>query len=202
MKRLLASAILLITCACSQGSPLITESVLTEGMKIIASTPSGKVVIEGKKGFNRTYSGEGWAKASQLTPRTTRWYGSLGLYDPAGSNSPYDRLLLDEGRQFFSSESEALRYFKAMSGFFGPLTYNNSGLVIAYKITPIPGGLPVRHLTIWQIYLNGARPTSLRGATDKNIEVSGGEIPDKATVTPAPFGYERELADKEYEVSH
>jgi hypothetical protein len=171
-------------------------------MKISASTPSGKIVIQGKKGFTRLYSGENWAKSSELIPRTTRWYGSLGLYDPADSDSPNDRLLLDEGKQFFSSDSEALRYMKSLSGFFGPLTYDNSGLVIAYKITAIPGGKPTRHLTIWQIYVNGTKPTALRGAIDKNIEISGGTIPEKATPAPAPIGYERELSDKEYGLSN
>jgi hypothetical protein len=168
-------------------------------MKITAITPSGKIVIEGKRGFTRSYSGDGWSKSSELTPRTTRWYGSLGLYDPAESISRYDRLLIDEGRQFFSNESEALRYLKSMSGFFGQLTYNNSGLVVAYKITEIPGGKPVRHLTIWQIYINGSKPITLRGAVDKNIEIVGGTIPTTTSPAPAPMGYERELSDKEYD---
>ena len=184
--------------ACRQKVLPFTESVLSDGMKICATTPSGKIIIEGKMGCSRSYRDGNWVKTSDLTPRTTRWYGSLGLYDPASSYSQCDRLLVDEGRQFFSSESEALRYLKSLSGFFGPLTYNNRGLVIAYNITAIPGGKPIRHLTIWQIYINGARPISLRGAVDSKIEVSGGVIPDRAVPGDAPIGYERELADKEY----
>jgi hypothetical protein len=174
------------------------ESVLSEGMKITATTPSGKVVIEGKKGFARAYSGDGWSMNSTLIPRPTRWYGSLGLYDPAGSSSKYGRLIVDEGRQFFSSESEALRYMKALSGYFEKLIYNNSGLVIAYKVIDMKGGEPTRSLTIWQFYINGKRPTSMRGADDSNIKIEGGVIPETATPFPASIGYERELANSEY----
>lgn len=190
----------MIATACNQKTslPSVTESVLTDGMKITAFTPSGKITVEGGKGVARSYSGENWTKSSKLIPRTTRWYGSLGLYDPAGSFTLGDRLLLDEGKQFFSSESEALRYMQSISGYYGPLTYNNSGLVIAYKVIDIPNEKPTRSLTIWQFYINGNKPTILRGATDKNIEVTGGTIADTATPASAPIGYPRELADKEY----
>jgi hypothetical protein len=178
----------------------VTESVLTNGMRIVAHTPSGQVVIEGKRGFARKYSGDGWSKTATLTPRTTRWYGSLGLYDPAPSNSLSDRLLLDEGTQFFSTESEALRYLKALSRFFGALTFSKSGLVVAYKVIDISGGRPSRSLEIWQIYIDGSKPTSLRGGDDNSIEISGGSIPSRATPAPARVGFERELAETEYDV--
>jgi len=120
------------------------------------------------------------------------------LYDPADSNSLGDRLLLDEGRQFFQSESEALRYIQFLSGYYGPITFNNSGLVVAYKVIPIANEKPTRSLEIWQFYINDAKPESLRGAVDKNIEISGGTIPDSAVPAQAPIGSERTLADKEY----
>ena len=201
MKLLAALAIFFGTFAligCAKSALPEVEPVLTEGMKISAITPSGKIVVEGGKGFARTYSGEGWSKSSNLIPRRTRWYGSLGLYDPAGSFSMHDRLIIDEGRQFFETESEALRYLKSMSGYFGQLTYTSNGLVVAYKVIEIPGGRPTRNLTIWQIYINGAKPTSLRGAVDKNIQISGGITPEKALPIPAPTGYERKLSSEEY----
>ena len=176
-----------------------TENVLSEGMKITAYTPSGKISMEGRKGVTRVFSGEKWSKTSNLIPRTTRWYGSLGLYDPAPSNSMHGRLIVDEGRQFFFNESEALRYLQSLSGYYGRLTYNNSGLVIAYKVIDIAGGDPTRSLTIWQIYIDGKKPSLMRGAVDKNIEITGGQTPDTATPFPATVGYEREIADKEYD---
>ena len=189
----------LVSCNQNPTSSPATESVLSDGMKITALTPSGKINIEAGKTFARSYSGENWSKSSNLIPRNTRWYGSLGLYDPAGSFTKGDRLLIDEGKQFFLTESEALRYMQYISAYNGKLTYNNNGLVIAYKVVVIPNEKPTRNLAVWQFYINGKKPISLRGAVDKNIDVSDGTIADTATPAVAPIGYPRELADKEYD---
>lgn len=192
---------LLSLSACDRKTdPLpFTENVLSEGMRITAYTPSGKISIEGGEGVTRVFAGENWSKTSNLTPRITRWYGSLGLYDPSPSDSMHGRFIVDEGRQFFSNESEALRYLQSLSGYYGRLTYNNSGLVIAYKVIDVEGDRPTRSLTVWQIYINGKKPSSMRGAVDKNIEITGGHTPDTASPFPAAVGYEREIAGKEYD---
>jgi hypothetical protein len=192
----LATAV--ISCGLLQSNPDANEMVLSEKMKISALTPLGRITIEAGKGFARQYSGVDWSKSSRLIPRTTRWYGSFGAYDPAGSSTRGDRLLVDEGRQFFSSESEALRYMNTLGGYYGSLTYNNSGLVIAYHVVEIPNEKPTRTIQVWQFYINGKRPSTLRGAVDENIEISGGTIPDKVTPMQAPIGYERALSDREY----
>lgn len=186
--------------SCQRTAPLPpdTEAVLSDGMKIAVITPSGKLEIEGKAGALRAYSGEDWSRTATLIPRKDRWAGSHGLYDPASSATLGDRLLIEEGRQYFSSESEAQRYMQRLKGYYGTLTYNSSGLVVAYKIIDIENEKPTRSLEVWQFYINGKRPTALRGAVDRNIEVSGGTIPDQSTPAPVPEGYERELADSEY----
>ena len=183
--------------ACNRNQP-IPEAVLSEGMKVSAITPSGKLIIECGNGTTRTYQGENWSKASKLIPRTTRWSGSLGLYDPAGSNTLGDRLLLEEGRQFFSSESEAMRYLQTLNGYYGSVTYSNDGLVVTYSVTAIPNEKPTRDIQLWQIYINGVKPKALRGGTNQNIKIEGGTILEQATPTPAPVGYERQISDKEY----
>lgn len=188
-----------ISISCNHKSSSTPEFVITDGMKIIAYTPSGKITIEGKAGFARSYSGDSWATSSVLIPVEKRWNGSLGLYDPVGSSTLGGRLIIQEGKQFFTSESEALRFMKFLSMYFGPLTYNKSGLVIAYKIIEIPNEKPTRSLEVWQLYINGSKPLSLRGAIDTKIEISGGTIPDKASPTPGPIGYEREISAQEYE---
>jgi len=70
--------------------------------------------------------------------------------------------------------------------------------VIAYQVVDIPNEKPTRYITVWQLYINGTKPSTLRGAVDGSIEIIGGTIPDKATPIPAPIGYEREISDKEY----
>jgi hypothetical protein len=195
----LSALLIPVGISCDQKMPSSTEFVLSEGMKISAQTRSGRIDIQAGKGPHRIYSSDGWSKTSTLEPRTTRWYGSFGLYDPAPGFSQHDRLILDEGRQFFSSESDALRFMKFMSGFYGSLTYTNNGLVVAYKVTEIPGGKLLRDLTIWQFYINGEKPKALLGAVDQNIQVTGGSIPEKASPIAVPVGYGRQLADVPYD---
>lgn len=203
--RLLLPPALVLLGACEKqnaSSSLVTESVLSDGMRITASTPNGELVITGKKGPMRIYSGPGWSKDSTLIPRQKRWYGSLGLYDPAGSETQSGRVIVDEGRQFFVSESEALRYMKYLSGYFGELTYSKRGLVVAYKVIPVEGGSPIRSIAVWQIYINGQRPTSFRGGDDSKIKIEGGSIPVTAIPSVAPVGMERELSLLEYQAPH
>lgn len=165
-----------------------TEHVLTDGVVITAETPEGPVRIAGKKGTKRIYSGDAWSKTRHLDPRDVRWYGSLGLYDAALSSSPHGRLLLDEGRLFFDSTRDAVRYLRSRAV---PLVYNNRGLAVGLKVAEWPGKErkePVRTVEVWQIYIKGEKPKSLPGAKDGAISVVGGTIPDNASPYPAKIG--------------
>jgi hypothetical protein len=104
---------------------------------------------------------------------------------------------VDEGRLFFDTESDALRYLYEGSDYFKPV-FNNRGLVVGFHVENIPGGEPTRSVQIWQIYIKGKVPDSLRGANDQAISVTGGNTPDQATPHPAPIGYEKALGDREY----
>ena len=185
------------SCGAQDKLPPTTEFVLSKGMVVTATNPNGTVTISAGSGPERTFSGKGWSKKSELTPRTTRWYGSLGLYDPAESNTPYGRVLVDEGRLFFKDESEALKYLFAGSADFKPV-FTNHGLVVGYDVESIPGGEPTRSIQIWQIYINGKRPISMRGADDAAITIKGGSIPEEAAPHDAPVGLPVTLGDQEY----
>lgn len=191
----------LFACSCTSGNKgeLLphTEVVLTPGMTIAATNPNGTVTIHSDGNATRIFSGGGWNKKASLIPRTTRWYGSLGLYDPASSNTPHGRLLFDEGRLFFGSESEALRYLYVGSAYFKPV-FTKDGLVVGYDVKPISGGEPTRSIQVWQIYINGRKPTAMRGADDSVITVSGGSTPTTASPNPAPIGYKKTLGRQEY----
>jgi hypothetical protein len=184
-------------CATMRDVLPTTEYVLSAGMKISAETPNGHVEIRAGNGTERSFSGDGWSKKRVLVPRSTRWYGSLGLYDPAASHSPYGRLLADEGRLFFESESEALRYLYVGSGHLKPV-FSSRGLVVGFHVAPGPDGEPTRHIVLWQIYIHGERPRALRGADDAAIKVEGGEIPEIASPNPARIGHPMTLGAHEY----
>ena len=192
MKYVLIWATLFLLSSCGlliHELPSTTEYVLSDGMTITATTPNGKVSITGCRGTKRIFAGDGWTKTRYLIPRDERWYGSLGLYDAAGSFTPYGRLLVDEGRLFFESKSAAERHLHA--DYCDPV-YNDDGLAVGFRISEIPGGEPTRTVEIWQIYINGKKPTSLKGANNKAITVIGGVIPDTATPYPAVVGHEME----------
>ena len=174
-----------------------TENVLANGMTITAYTPTEKLVIEGKKGTRRAFKGKGWSTTANLTPRPTRWYGSLGLYDPADSYTQDGRLLINEGRQFFSNEDEVLHYICHFKRISNTVIYNNSGLIIAYKITSLKSGAVVRYIHIWQVYIHGEKPTSLKGADDHVIVLSGGTTSDTATPHEAEMGEARQMCSEQ-----
>jgi len=193
---LLACA-LLTACGTRRALYPFTETVLTEGTTLTARTPSGLITISAGKGTSRTYGGDGWIAEKQLIARPVRWYGSLGLYDPAASATPYGRVLAEEGKLFFETETEALRYFYVGSTFMQPV-FTRDGLVVGYRISLIPGGEPVRSIQLWQVYIKSHKPRNLRGAQDGIISIRGGTIPETAPPYPAPIGHARTLGEKEY----
>ena len=176
-----------------------SEAVLTPGMRVTATNPNGTVTIVAGEGTERHYSGPGWQKKLTLIARTTRWDGSLGLYDPASSYSPYGRLLAEEGRIHCSSISEAMRWLYVGSAVKRPV-YTNNGLIFGYDIAIPPGGVgePTRSVKFWQLYIQGRRPRHLHGADDRAIRIEGGTIPDRSRPHPAPVGYELGRGDREY----
>jgi hypothetical protein len=160
-------------------------------MRIIATTPNGPLTITAGQGTRRRYSGEGWSKSISLIARTQRWYGSLGLYDPADSFSPYGRLLAEEGQLHFSTVARAMgwiheRNLEAVSADDRPI-YTGDGLVLCYSNRPVPGsGVATRSVQIWQFYVGGSRPHDLPGASDGAIHVEGGAIAATSTTVAAP----------------
>jgi len=65
-------------------------------------------------------------------------------------------------------------------------------------VEKIPGGEPTRSVTIWQIYIRGKRPTTLRGADDTAVKMAGGTIAETAEPNDAPVGEPMTIGDKEY----
>jgi len=87
-----------------------SEPVLQPKDTIVVNHPVGSLEIQAVSAASRRFVSDGWEIELDLIPRKSRWDGSAGRYDPATSSVPYGRLIFEEGRQFFSSESEALRF--------------------------------------------------------------------------------------------
>lgn len=197
---LLSIALLIAGCATQPPRQLLpfSETVMSPGMRVTAMNPNGTVTITAAEGTLRRYSGNGWQKSSSLIARSTRWNGSLGLYDPASSFSPYGRLLAEEGRIHCTSVSQAMRWLYVGSDRNRP-TYTNNGLVFCYSVSVPPnGGESTRSVELWQLYINGRRPDHLPGANDRAIRVEAGSIPDTSTPHSVTVGYELSQGSHEY----
>lgn len=157
-----------------------SEVVLKPGTSVTATNANGTVTIEAGEGTERTFKGQGWTQTKKLVARRERWIRSLGLYSPSGN------VMADEGRLHFASTSEALRYLYVGSDFYKPV-YTNNGLVFGYFFDA-SGWPTMRHIELYQIYINGKRPTAIPGADDSALSVSGGSIMDESTPYPAPSG--------------
>jgi len=180
-----------------------SEVVMSPGMRIEGTNPNGTVVVTAGDGTLRSYKGDGWETSIRLISRSERWNDSLGLYDPAGSSSPFGRVLVEEGRLHFSSVDDAMRYLYVGSLYTKPV-FTNNGLVFCYSLAKPRESWQgtVRSVHILQIYINGVRPTSLPGADDRAIRVTGGSILDSSQPYPAPVGRYMVLGDEPYDPGH
>jgi hypothetical protein len=201
ISKVLVSGLLVLIMGCS-GRYLkpYSEVVMSPGMRIEGTNLNGTVLVTAGDGTLRSYKGDGWETSIRLISRPTRWNDSLGLFDPAGSSSPFGRLIVQEGRLHFSSVDDAMRWLYVGSLDTKPV-FTNNGLVFSYAIARPRESWQgaVRTVEIWQLYINGKRPTNLPGADDHAIKVIGGSIPDLSQPYPAPVGRYMVLGDEPYD---
>jgi hypothetical protein len=167
--------------------PARNEVVMTPGMKITATTTAGKITINAGKGLKRSYTWEGATRSVEMEPREERWYGSLGLYFPGPgehwkNHKGITRGVVEEGQQHFKTTDEALKWLGERK--WMPYVYRDDGLVVGWNKTPARRQLNVE---VWQILINGKKPTKLRGSQDDKIKV---EVPKEK---PQPSSHFRTL---------
>ena len=100
--------------------PLTCEVAMPPGMRILATTRSGTIVITAVDEVTRSYTWDGATRAIELEPHRSRYYGSLGLFhDPTDDNWRDNRGItgcsLKEGQQHFTTTDEALAWLKEAS---------------------------------------------------------------------------------------
>jgi hypothetical protein len=166
----------------NRGSKLVVaerETVMIEGMKIVANTPAGSITIKAGKGFERTYTWNGCTRSLTMLPREKRWYGNYGIYYPGVGNHWEDcngvtRAVVQEGQQHFDNLEQAIDHIntkKKTVSFFRDgkegSVYTNDGLVVLWGIEH-----NVFTADVLQILINGNKPVQLPGAQDDLITVS------------------------------
>ena len=174
------------------------ENVLKPGMTLVAENANGELRITSESDIQRDIRGKDWKKNTRMLRRKERWNGSLGIYSPGRSNGRTDRLVYSEGQLFFDSESDALKYLYVGSLRSKPI-YTNDGLVFSFYESQGPRGMVARSVEVFQIYIQGKKPTQLRGADDDAIKLEGGTTAESAEPQAAPVGYEIIPGKEEYQ---
>lgn len=154
-------------------SPGHTETVMSEGMQIVASTKSGTIRIGADRGYRRTYRWGSCSKAVTLTPRPERWHGSLGIYSPGAGPTWWIpcggvwRAVVEEGQQHFDSYESATEWIGKRRGL--EFVYRNDGLVVGWLLS---SGRDQINVEVWQILISGRKPDHLDGADDTNLTIT------------------------------
>ena len=146
------------------------ELVMTNGMVIIAETPTGTITITAGRGLKRTYIWEGASRSATLWPRSKRWYGSLGAYYPGPgehwrNHNGITRGVLEEGQQHFDSEQQAMEWLRTR---YSPTVYRDDGLVVSFGKVIERRQLNV---DVWQILIRGVKPERLERSNNNKIKV-------------------------------
>ena len=139
--------------------PFKNEIVMPPNATITATTNSGTISISSGKGLKRYYTWDNVTRSAVLGARSTRWYGSLGIYN-AGMGSHWlpkhngiSRGVLEEGQQHFDTYEEAMSWLKMKCR---GCVYNDSGLVVWFSKSLSREQLNV---DVWQIYIGGETPS-------------------------------------------
>ncbi len=151
------------------------ELVLQEGARLTAKTSSGNVSIVAGRGFDRKYEWDGCSLSANMGARKSRWFGSMGIYDPAGSFgrlgsgcNGISRTVVQERQIHFEDRSAAeewmARYRKT-----APTVWSDDGLLVQWDLVP---GREQINVDLWQICIAGRRPSELSGATNQALELA------------------------------
>lgn len=164
--------------------PQKCELVMTPGMKITFRDSEGDLLISAGNGLKRSFTWNGGSRAVELWPRIERWNGSFGGYFPGMGTHWFPhhgvfRCVVDEGQLNFSSTAKALRWLSKTPGYVRRY-YRNDGLSIW-----VARNGPTLGVEVYQIYINGSKPSKLTGASDEKIFVVPLESISEKTCAPA-----------------
>lgn len=119
-----------------------TELVMSEGSVIDAHSESGRIKILAGPKFQRRYQWNGCELVAHPCPRSERWYGSLGIYDPApgfaywSSCDGISRPVVEEEQLHFPTLDDAEAWVSRFTRIFPETTvHRNDGLLVQWRIT-------------------------------------------------------------------
>ena len=166
------------------------ETVMTEGSQIITDIKGKTLNISAGPCYERIYTWESGTCTILQQARTSRWYGSFGIYSPSamdwkpGSCEELNHAVVEEGQQQFSNVSDALAWLNGKYSNwqslpesqwrptinFSQSAYTSDGLLVSWELSPLEDK-KFLNVHVWQVYINGIKPTKLEGAQDSKIKV-------------------------------
>jgi hypothetical protein len=161
--------------ACSQVGAS-SELVLRSGAHLRAHTSSSNITVIAGNGFERRYEWDRCSLNANMSARSERWLGSLGIYDPAGRLilNPFagchgiSRTVVQEGQIHFADEAGANAWISKYRPIYRSVAWTNDGLLVAWDIRPERSQLNV---DVYQICIHGQRPVHLNGAMDDAVQI-------------------------------
>lgn len=149
---------------------------MSDSMKICATDNNEKICVVADGKTKRIISWDGEEHPINLIPRKKRWHGELGLISPEQPDNVWKtqkcslRALIREAQIRYKSLEDAvdkLRFpFAKKDGWH--IVYNNQGLLIMWNKTIMPGNNTL-DISIYQILINGKKPTQIPGNKNEQI---------------------------------
>src|SRR5882672_11258352 len=161
----------LLLCVPSLALAAMPELVLQEHVRLTAQTPHGAIAVVAGSGIARTYQWRSCSLEARMHPRATRWFGSLGIYDPAPSDlgslftrqcEGLSRTVVQEGQIHFADAVAASAWLRRYAE-VRPTVWSSDGLVVQWSTSPRREQLSV---DIWQVCVANQYPTQLPEAKD------------------------------------
>ena len=172
-----------------------TELVMQPRARFEAQDRGFRIAIIAGEGNERRYEWGNCSLTAHPCARGKRWYGSLGIYDPApgvaymfSGCDGVSRPVVEEGQIHFQNQSSAEAWIERYARVSDQSTvWTHDGLLISWRLTRERGQLSV---DVYQVCIGGQTPQTLAGATDAAITVTAASDKavarhDCATVSPA-----------------
>ena len=148
-----------------------TRLAMQPGMVIEAKNKNGTVYIEYLSPLERRYRWNGHDEKRTLIPRKEIWLGRLGAYDPATAYiweifSP--RIVANDSEIDFTTMEDVEKWLHQGSAVLD-WVYTNDGLVVGFAKASSRNQV---NIDVYQIYINGEKPSKLKGSRPENINVT------------------------------
>lgn len=185
--RLATVVLTTVIVGCGRGAQ-VNEVVLCPGASIAVTVGDAPFSIASTGQLDRQVTTGGVERKIRLIPRTERWFGSLGLYNP-GAGAAGIHVIMEEGVQHFSA-LEDLQYWLQSEQRRLPIEFTADGLVVAASFQARPPGVSVGPesamiVEVWQLLVNGKPPSNLVGAHRERF--NNIRLPSQTCSSPKPF---------------